>query len=654
MTSIFDRIAAQKAGIKPKLEPKHVQVKPVSDTNFKGLGFTKREMQKSTRQTEREEKKALANQDEFADDVQSEFEDAIEETMAHIREEAQKRAFEFDESQERAIRGIYTNRVSVLIGAAGSGKTTITRQLFDLLAKVVPVVNLKDTYFVSVQTGTDIDGKPIIERMLASDEHGAKEEEIPSICGSSFTGRASQQFKRALDEKWHKSISTTHKLLGYAPVFEDVEEYNPVTKEWYTRTRRIFRPSFDATCKLPYTIYFIDEASMMPIPLFNELIDAMPANARIVLIGDINQLPPVMGKSVLGYAMQKWPVFELTKIHRQAADNPIIANAHRILHGQMVKADKTVHLIDGSHKGDAPGFSMFVRNVMKTMHEKGAYEPYRDMIIVANSDEKLPLSAPALNLHFVTMFNQERKENGVVVNKRINIHTGTSHAAFAVGDKVMILANINDIEPPITNGMTGVVESINLNGNYDYKRSQYVEEEHGGAIDFDLESPDLGDMVMEKEDDEKPDEKMDQRAASHVMTIVFDTGQKYVCSTSGDYRRVAYGYAATCHKMQGGEVPHIFIVVHSAQGRMLCREWLYTAWTRARARVFLIYNNRGLQMALKNQKIKGANIQEKIKNYVIESKTNDLDLSANPFNVDRAKFPILFNPEIINTNGAAK
>jgi len=141
------------------------------------------------------------------------------------------------------------------------------------------------------------------------------------------------------------------------------------------------------------------------------------------------------------------------------------------------------------------------------------------------------------------------------------------------------------------------------------------------------------------------------------MTIRFDNGQTYLCSNAGDYRRVTFGYAVTCHKMQGGEVPNVFIVVHSAMGQVIGREWYYTAYTRGRQKTYTIFNERGIKMALKNQKIKGITKEEKIQSYVIESKTDDMVISNDPWNVDRTKFPILFNPEIVNqnsTNGAGK
>lgn len=652
MTSILDRLKAQKEkafGIAaqkellPDKRPPSQQVKPsdINTMDFRGLGLTKREMEKSDRQYEREVKRSIEKGGDIAaDEARDKFAKALDEITAALQEEARTKNIVLDDSQLEALKGILSNSCSVLIGAAGTGKTTITRMVINELAKRVSVIDLRSARFVTLNE----EGMKSARILQSQYERDGEKDEAPSICGAAFTGRASQQFKRAVEEKWQRVISTIHSLLGYMPTFEMAEVLDPISKTMIVKEVMRFRPSFGANCKLPYTVYLLDEASMIPIPLFNELVHAMPKNSRVLLIGDIHQLPPVFGKSVLGYAMQKWPVFELRHIHRQAADNPIIANAHRILNGcSLQKSNQVILQSSGCPSGQGE-MQVYIRQVVGKLAQLGHYDPLRDAIIVPQNVGMI--GTEELNPHFVTMFNPERVENGVIINKRVTVHTGTAHNPYAVGDKVMMLSNINDVDPPITNGMIGIVEEINFNGRYDQKRSQYVSEDNDGeAIDFNADELEisLAELAGDK-DDEKP-EKLDQRQSSHVMTIRFDTGQVYTCSTAGDYRRVKHAYAITCHKAQGGEYPNVIIICHSANIRMLSREWLYTAFTRARNRVFLIHNDRGLTMALKNQKIKGNTIAQKIESYVIETQL-DLMTGAeqDPFAVDEEKFPILFNP----------
>jgi len=614
------------------------------DVNLRGTGLTKREAEKVTKEYERETEKSLRSAESpslVKNEAEEKFARAIEETARAMEDATSRGEIELDASQIAAVRGIKENQFSVLIGAAGTGKTTVTKRIVEELSKRVKVINYAETYFETIQGPDD---KPM--RVRASPKGEENEADlIPSIAGAAYTGRASQQFRRAMPEKYHRTISTIHSMLGYAPVYEDYEDFDPISKIEVTKTRRVFRPSFDEMNKLPFTVFIFDEASMIPIPLWNEFIAATNPNVRIVLIGDINQLPPAYGKGILGYAMRHWPVFELTQIHRQAANNAIIRNAHNVLNGKPLENASNFHMIGNSGEKKAPAgqgeMKVYVLNVIRKLHELGRYDPYRDTIIVPQN--KGMIGQLELNSHLVTMFNPERRENGIIVNKRVNIHTGKQHVYFAMGDKVMIIANINNTEPPITNGMVGIVESINVNGKYDMKRAQVDFSENDDAddddpleIDLDMSAINFALEGEETGDGKKEKEAEDQRQSSHVMTIKFDNGQSFVCSTAGDYSKVVFGYATTCHKAQGGEYANIIVVCHSANSVMLKREWLYTALTRAKQNVYLICNARGLQQAITNQSIKGRTIAEKIRSYLIETKSDDTE------EFDTNKFPILW------------
>lgn len=665
MSNILEKIRAAKAEREAGLSRPVSQQISAADINLRGTGITKREAEKNTRAYEREAAKSVsADKSLFVSKAEEEFAEGIEATIKAMHDAQMQSDIKYDDSQFAAIAGILHNKFSVLIGAAGTGKTTITKKIVSELAKRVSVVRLEDVEFVYVNIDPhNIKTKSI--RMLKSEAirqgflERKKDDEMPGIAFAAYTGRATQQLRRALPQEWHKNTSTIHSLLGYAPVMEEVEKQDKISGQWFMEEVRRFRPTFCASMKLPYQVYVLDEASMIPIPLFNELIDAIHETSRILFIGDIHQLPPVYGKSVLGYAMRKWPVFELTTIHRQAAGNAIISNAHNVLKGKPLENADNFHLIGNtaaqkspSGQGDLQKYVIQVVQKLSKMPQDAAnpegpkrYNPYTDAIIVPQN--KSMVGCDELNPHFVTMFNPEVKENGIIINKRLNIHTGTGHTFFAVRDKVMIMSNINNTEPPITNGMIGIVETININGRYDMKRSQIDFNADDGdetdeAIDLDLGSMNFSlSGEMEKAAKEKePDEAEDQRQSSHVMTIKFENGQSYTCSTAGDYRRVQHGYAATCHKSQGGEYPNIIILCHSVNARMLSQEWLYTAITRARNNVYIICNQRGLDQALSRQVIKGFTLKEKIKSYIIETGSDEDGF-------DTSKYPILWEPKEI-------
>lgn len=666
--SLLEKIKAAKAE-KQLLgaRPEHQQIS-TADISLRGTGLTKRVIQRDAAAYAKETSKALSI-DQAAKVAQTEkqFAEGIEATLAQMREENEKSVLKWDDSQLRAIAGIKHNKVSCLIGAAGTGKTTVTKKVTEELAKVVRIVNISETLFVTCENEKGDKFRVLLKEARLQgfkilDEWAQKQsDELPGIAFAAFTGRASQQIKRAIPEAWHKNISTIHSLLGYAPVFEEVDYIDPISGSNATKTVKRFRPSFDRNCQLPYTIYVFDEASMIPIALFNEIIDAIHATSRILLIGDIHQLPPPYGKGVLGYAMKKWPVFELTHIHRQAAGNAIISNAHRVLAGKSLENAENFHMIGNNPKagklaptgqGELQGYFLgIIKQLSQLKKPDGSvcYDPYKDNIIVPSN--KHFCGTEALNEKLVTMFNPEVKEAGVIVNKRMKIHTGNNHVFFALRDKVMITKNINTIDPPITNGMLGIVESINLNGKYDMKRAQIEtgeEDEFGGELDIDLDMDNMAAALGktlggddEEKDEKKEDESSDQRQASHVMSIRFENGQTYECSTAGDYRAVKHGYATTCHKAQGGEYPNIIVLCHSVNAVMLTQEWLYTALTRARNNVYLVCNTRGLDQALKRQMIKGFTLQEKIKSYALANDIEDSD-DFDPF-----KHPILWAPKEI-------
>jgi ATP-dependent exoDNAse (exonuclease V) alpha subunit len=518
-----------------------------------------------------------------------------------------------DESQERALHGLRQQKYGVLIGAAGTGKTTVTKQLVKLLELTTPIIDY-NTAKVNVEEGKAKDMRP-------------------AIAFTAFTGRAVQQMKRALPKEYHPMCATTHATLGYMPEYEEIDKIDEKTGRMVLKKVLRFYPTFNAARKLPFSVVVVDEAGMEPVKLWNELIEATHDDCRFILIGDINQLPPVQGRSVLGFAMAKWPTYALEKIHRQAADNPIIANAHAILHGKR----KEIKKINGAFDIiDLPGGSIEtfekVSKLVKFLHLKGQFNPLEDAIITPVNDGQL--GQKTFNEELTRYFNPPVKIGDAWVKRPITINAGITTPIFMEGDKLMLLQN--DRERGLTNGMTGVITEIVPNGAYEGKRIDHDPRQHEIPKSFDLSDLDshveaLGAKDTKISEEDAKDEN--QRQASHITTVRFHNGQEDIevkFTTAGDYRKLTHAYAFTCHKSQGGEYPTVIIVLHSATIKMLSREWLYTAVTRARNRVILCCNERGLVHALGTQRIKGANIKEKCDSYLKlimeESKGADIDV----------------------------
>ena len=498
----------------------------------------------------------------------------------------------WDESQRTALDGIRVQKYCCLIGAAGTGKTTVTKQIVSEVEKTVSLIDLNRA------------------KVKPTD----KKDMNVAIAFCAFTGRAVQQIKRVLPKEYHPMCNTIHATLGYAPEF--IAYFDEEKKIWKEKLH--FRPTFTAANKLPFECVFMDESGMTPINLWNEFIAALPDKCRIVLIGDINQLPPVQGRSVLGFAMLNWPTYTLEKIHRQAADNPIIKNAHNILKGKYpvkdLKKFAMVRVDDDSIKA----FNQTV-GIIQQLHKRDLFDPFRDALIVPQN--KGTIGQIALNERLVHYFNPASK------SKRHIITAGYIHVTYAVGDKVMLLQN--DRDRGLTNGMTGVVVDIALNGMFSGQRATHaVTEKFQGTLDVkDIDNMALDEPVNQKEDDDK------QQQASHILTVQFggaDEGLEVPFSTAGQYTKLTLAYAFTCHKSQGGEYPNVVILAHSANIRMLTREWLYTAVTRAQDKVILMHNDRGLAQAIKTQRIKGTTIREKALQFLALQDKTDISLPDLP------------------------
>jgi len=499
-----------------------------------------------------------------------------------------------DEYQSAALQGLRNQKYGCLIGAAGTGKTTALKALIAEVEDAVPVVDVNTARVES-------------DKRDAPDMHVA-------VCFCSFTGRAVQQMKRALPEKYHGLANTIHMTLGYKPTVEERTNDDPESDEYgMTKEVRVFRPTFTSFNKLPYKICIVDEAGTVPINLWDELIAALPSDCRVFLIGDLNQLPPVQGRSVLGFAMLKWPTYTLEQLHRLAEGDPIAENAHRVLQGMKPMTDEVTKKFIVKKIGDG---SLSARKetlmVVQHLHKQGVFDPMTDALIVPQNISAI--GQIELNQQLVNYFNPPQYDDeNEVLNPRTIITAGYAHAVFAAGDKVMLLANDNKLG--LTNGMVGMVESIIPNASF---KGESVASTASVDLDGDFDLADMTDELMKyATEDEDDSEDESERAASHVMTVRFQNVKNEVTfATAGEFKKISHAYASTCHKSQGGEYPTVVILAHSANLKMLTREWLYTAITRAKKRVVLLTNHRGLTHAVNNQRIKGKTIADKAQNFL--------------------------------------
>lgn len=568
--------------------------------------------------------------------LQTQLESAAKTSTTQSARQTSSATFQWDESQLSAIESILRNRFSCLIGAAGSGKTTVVKEIVRRL---------------------EVEG---IIQPLSYQRCNGQARNVYNVSFVSFTGKAVEQLRKSIPPHLQCCCETIHSLLEYAPVVIDkvveVDGHNEV------KASRIFQPRRDEFTKLPQSIIVIDESGMVGVELWNNLFKALDKsnpNLKIILIGDINQLPAVIGKSILGYALNspRWTTCTLTKIHRQALDNPIIANAHAIKDGHQPHASEPLgntmrkfNLInigsltpaerEGVRAGtlnrnlyDIKNRASTALNIVVKMISKlyacGEYNPDVDQIIVPQNVGML--GQESLNTKLAQVFNS--------ANRRHAIRASYETRFLAIGDKVMFTKN--DYALGILNGMTGYIKNISLNTAYaDYALIKAAEENGSAtmqdAVKVNEDSmsfaeqafADINKLAEEKEDNPTLTAELE---ASHIVVVSYtplgsDEPQEIALSKVGQIRGLLLAYAITCHKAQGSEYRKVIVITHSSNSQMLSREWLYTAVTRARENLLLLYNeysNRGLSTALRRQIVKGETIAEKAANFSLAEATKE-------------------------------
>lgn len=514
----------------------------------------------------------------------------------------------YNEAQDRAIQIAFRGQPLALTGPAGSGKTTTVK---GIIKKLLQDGNI-----------------PIMESV----GHNHLVSGLPGIVCTSFTNKAVENMKKVLPRDLRYNCVTIHKLLEYQPEYFEVYDEE---KGIFKNTMQ-FIPTRHADNKLPASIkvLVIDEATMLGVDLWNKLADALHDDVQIILVGDIQQLPPVFGKSIFIHAMQHGvPKVELTEVHRQALESPIIALAHKILDGKQVPVGKLDELnYEGEHgkllikpwkkKLSDTAAMVQIGKFLGTLIDEEQYDPMEDVILCPfnKSFGTIELNQKVAT-HLVSKIRAEIKEgkragSAAEEGKVHEVIAGINKKYFRVGDKVLH----NKTEYKITGieinqkyfGKMGRVASLTM--GYDGIESDPLGSLEAGTalggkteedIDFLLQSLTFSDL-------NEVEDKI-SRAASHIITVKSDQlDMEFKLETTGEIGALDLGYAITVHKSQGSEYRRVLFITHESNSNMFFRELIYTGVTRAKEELIIICPPNFLVQGINSQRLPGKTLEEKI------------------------------------------
>ena len=309
------------------------------------------------------------------------------------------------------------------------------------------------------------------------------------------------------------------------------------------------------TNPLETDLVIIDEMSMVDITLMNSLLKAIAPGTRLILVGDINQLPSVGPGSVLKDIIQSeaFNVVMLTKIFRQASTSDIIVNAHKINRGEEVSLDNKSMDFFFLKRYEADIIINVVLQLVKQKLPKFVDATPYDIQVLTPMRKGL-LGVERLNGILQQYLNPPDK------SKREKEH---GDMVFREGDKVMQTKNNYQLEWEICTkfGLTVDKGMGIFNG-------------------------DMG-IITEIND------------FAETMTVEFDEGRKVEYS----YKlldELELAYAITIHKSQGSEYPAVVIPLLNGPSMLMNRNLLYTAVTRARKCVTLVGNDATFNQMIQN------------------------------------------------------
>lgn len=429
--------------------------------------------------------------------------------IEHIDKELKKiekqSEIDLSDKQKEVIECINESNVCIITGGPGTGKTTIIKTVMELYK-----------------------------------EHGMK----PVLCAP--TGRAAKRMTETTGEE----AKTLHRLLEIGKIEEE---------------GKVASVDFEVA-PLDADIVIVDEMSMVDVFLMNYLVKALYQGTKLVLVGDVDQLPSVGPGSILKdlITSKQIPTIVLDKIFRQAAKSKIILNAHRVNEGegflnkeemQAEELKEDFFFIKEANPDRMLG--QVISLCQGRLKNFGDYDFFKNIQVITPTKKGL-LGTKELNKQLQQSLNPE---NDALLEKKMG------DTVYREQDRIMQIKN-----------------------NYDlfWERKNPTYETGSGVFNGELGTilkiDDTDKMVMVQFDDEK------------IAWYPFQ-----------DLDQIEHAYGITIHKAQGSEFDVVIMVIPQSSPMLLTRNLLYTGMTRARQLLIVIGNASIIDFMIKNTDTKKRN-----------------------------------------------
>lgn len=424
-----------------------------------------------------------------------------------IKEAIKSLSIKLSKIQIDAIKSCFEENISIITGGPGTGKTTIIN--------TISKIYLDNGYNIS-------------------------------LCAP--TGRAAKR----IEETTGIEAKTIHRMLGYIPSsYDDIGHFE-----------------YNEDNPLDTDVIIIDEMSMVDVVLFEKLLRGMKDNTRLVIVGDVDQLPSVGAGNVLRDLInsKKIKYIKLVDIFRQSESSNIIVNAHKINNGQEpILNEKNSDFFFLKTETPAITRNVVVDLISKRLPNAYGYDFSKDIQILTQSRKGI-CGVFELNRLLQDILNPktETTDELLVGNK-----------LFRVNDKVMQTKN---------------------NYNLSFFDSD-------GEENFGVYNGDMGHIIF-----------IDK--SSKKLTVEMDD-KRVIDYTLEDLDNLELAYAITIHKSQGSEFKSVIIPMFDGYRLLQTRNLLYTAITRAKENIVLVGDKNVMNNMIRNNTINSrySNLENRIKHF---------------------------------------